>query len=88
MTNTVTGRAVASDKVRNAFSRLTIGQRAGSDAVMLRGLNRDMQERPVVPGTNGLLECCENAAGQSGSQSNTSPERSSGMNAAFNAGAA
>src|SRR5690348_8580437 len=45
-----------------------------------------MQEWPPTPGSGSLLE--RGADAQSGSQWNTSPERSSGMYAAFRAGAA
>jgi hypothetical protein len=68
--------------------RLAVSQRAGSNAVVLRRLRGDVQEGPLMPDTRGLPECRGYSAAQSGSQSNTSPERSSGIYAAFSAGAA
>jgi hypothetical protein len=88
VTDAVSGRPVTLGNRLDLRRGLTVGQGTGRDTVVPRCLTGDMQERPIMPGTSGLLERCENAAGQSGSQSNTSPDRSSGMNAAFNAGAA
>ena len=88
MTDTVAGRAVAMRNFGDLRCRVAVGQRARGDAIVPRRLWGDMQERPIMPGMSGVAECREDAAGQSGSQSNTSPEWSSGMNAAFNAGAA
>jgi hypothetical protein len=77
--DTVAGRRIAVGKRVYGCCCLTVSQSAGRDAVTLGCFLCDMQERPFMPGTNGLPERREDGVGQSGSQWNTSPERSSGM---------
>ena len=77
--DTVAGRRIAVGKHFDGRCRVAVSQRAGRDAVTLCCFLCDMEERPFMPGTNGLPERREDGVGQSGSQWNTSPERSSGM---------
>ena len=88
MTGAVSSRPVALGNRVDLRRGTAVRQGTGRDAVMPRRLTGDMQERPIMPSIGGIPECREDGVRQSGSQSNTSPERSSGMNAAFNAGAA
>jgi hypothetical protein len=88
MTDAIPGRAITPGELADLSRRLGVSQGSRRNVITFRGAVGDMQERPVMPGMSGVPECRENSGGQSGSQSNTSPERSSGMNAALSAGAA